>query len=82
MNDLTGRNVTADELINVLAPKEAPPRESDAGTHGLSLIAPACKHFRKAVERGIALQPKADIAAITLNSSPVRRHSLQQTNGS
>jgi len=66
LNDLTGRDVTADKLISVLAPKEPPPPETSARTRGLSLAAPPCKHFRRAVHRGIQLVPKADIAAITV----------------
>lgn len=66
LNDLTGRDVTADKLISVLAPKEPPPPETSAASRGRGLVAPACKHYRRDVERGIELVPKADIAAITV----------------
>ena len=35
LNDLTGRDVTADKLISVLAPKEPPPPETSAASRGL-----------------------------------------------
>ena len=66
LNDLTGRDVSADKLISVLAPKQSPPPETTAATRGLGLIEPGCQHFHKDVARGIELAPKADIAAITV----------------
>ncbi|HJU10279.1 MAG TPA: OmpA family protein, partial [Candidatus Binataceae bacterium] len=66
VNDLTGQAVTPEKLISVLTPKESPPAEKTGATRGLSFIAPACKHYRKAAERGIELTPKADIAALTV----------------
>src|SRR5689334_15358391 len=63
---LAGHDVTADKLISVLTPKEAPPSGNKVATRGLSFVAPPCMHFRKAAERGIALTPKADIAALTV----------------
>lgn len=66
VNDLTGQAVTPEELITVLRPKEGPSAMMGGATRGLSLVAPACKHFRKAAERGIILTPKADIAALTV----------------
>jgi outer membrane protein OmpA-like peptidoglycan-associated protein len=66
VNDLTGQAVTPEKLISVLAPKESPPAEEGGASRGLSFVAPACKHFRKAAERGIVLTPKSDIAALTI----------------
>jgi outer membrane protein OmpA-like peptidoglycan-associated protein len=66
LNDLTGREVSADELISVLAPKQSPPPQATTGTRGLGLTAPGCQHFHRDVERGIELAPKANIAAITV----------------
>jgi len=59
VNDLTGQAVTPEKQIAVLTPK-------GGATRGLSLVAPACRHFREEAERGISLTPKADIAAITV----------------
>jgi len=66
LNDLTGHDVSADKLISILAPKHSSPAETTTATRGLGLTAPSCQHFHKDVERGIALAPKADIAAITV----------------
>ncbi len=66
VNDLTGESVSPDKLIAVLTPKEGPPSAQGGGSRGLTLVAPGCKHFRTEAERGIALTPKADIAAITI----------------
>ena len=66
VNDLTGQSVTSEKLIAVLAPKESPPAAMAGATRGLNFVAPTCMHFRKAVERGIVLTPKSDIAALTV----------------
>lgn len=66
LNDLTGREVSADHLISVLAPKQSPSPGTITATRGLGLAAPGCQHFHKDVQRGIELVPKADIAAITV----------------
>src|SRR5579863_567698 len=65
VNDLTGQDVSADQLITVLTPKEAAP-PSLGPSRGLGLAPPHCKHFRAAANRGLELVPKADIAAITV----------------
>jgi outer membrane protein OmpA-like peptidoglycan-associated protein len=62
VNELTGPSVTPEKLIAVLTPKQGPP----AANRGLTFVAPTCRHFRKAADRGIVLTPKADIAALTL----------------
>src|SRR5436305_14631108 len=66
VNDLTEQAVTPEKLIDVLKPKQRPPAVMGGATRGLSFVAPTCMHFRKAAERGIALTPKADIAALTV----------------
>jgi outer membrane protein OmpA-like peptidoglycan-associated protein len=66
VDDLTGQAVSPEKLIAVLAPKESPPAAMGGATRGLSFVAPVCKHFRKAAERGIVLTPKSDIAALTV----------------
>jgi outer membrane protein OmpA-like peptidoglycan-associated protein len=66
VKDLTGQAVTPEKLIGVLTPKGSPPAAMSGATRGLSLVAPACKHFREAADRGIALTPKADIVALTV----------------
>lgn len=66
VTDLTGHDVSAEQLISVLAPKEAPPPAAGGLTRGLGLAPPNCTRFRKAANRGIELVPKADIAAITV----------------
>jgi outer membrane protein OmpA-like peptidoglycan-associated protein len=66
VNDLRGQPVTAEKLISVLTPKESRPAAVRSATRGISLVAPSCTKFRKAAARGIALRPKSDIAAITV----------------
>jgi outer membrane protein OmpA-like peptidoglycan-associated protein len=56
VKDLTGHDLSAQELIQVLTPKER--------YRGISLKPPECKHFREEASRGIKPVPKADIAAI------------------
>jgi outer membrane protein OmpA-like peptidoglycan-associated protein len=56
VNDLTGRSVTAADLVSVLAPK----------VRDIGLVSPDCTGLRKAAGRGLELMPKADIAAITV----------------
>jgi OOP family OmpA-OmpF porin len=57
VRELTGGNLTPDNLINVLAPKGPRPR-------GIGLQPPKCTHFHQEAARGIELAPKADIAAL------------------
>ena len=59
VRDLTGHELTSERLQQVLKPKGPVPR-------GVGLKPPECTHFRKAASRGIALAPKADIAAISV----------------
>lgn len=59
VRDLTGQQLTPDELVKVLTPKEGRSR-------GINLRPPQCTHFRRDLSRGIELKPKADIAAITV----------------
>jgi outer membrane protein OmpA-like peptidoglycan-associated protein len=66
VNDLTGHDVSAQQLINVLTPKESQLPPAGAPSRGLGLVSPNCKHFHIAANRGIKLVPKADIAAITV----------------
>ncbi len=66
VNDLTGRDVSAEQLISVLSPKEPPPPTAGGPNRGIRLAPPDCKRFREASNRGIELVPKADIPAITV----------------
>ncbi|MGH7934840.1 MAG: OmpA family protein [Candidatus Binataceae bacterium] len=59
VRDLTGQNLTATKLVQVLTPPGPRPR-------GIGLQPPECTHFRQQAARGIELAPKADIAAITV----------------
>jgi OmpA-OmpF porin, OOP family len=70
VNDMTGEEVSADQLVNALTPKESPPAWFGAHTRGLGLRPPDCTHLhqaaREAARRGIAPVAKADPVAITV----------------
>jgi outer membrane protein OmpA-like peptidoglycan-associated protein len=59
VRSLTSNELTVDKLVNVLMPKGPQPR-------GIGLKPPVCTHFHEQASRGIELEPKADIAAISV----------------
>jgi OmpA-OmpF porin, OOP family len=70
VNDMTGEDVSADQFVNALTPKESPPALSSLHSRGLGLRPPDCTHLhqaaREAASRGIAPVAKADPLAITV----------------
>jgi outer membrane protein OmpA-like peptidoglycan-associated protein len=59
VRSLNSNELTVNKLVSVLAPKGGQPR-------GIGLEPPECTHFRQQASRGIELEPKADIAAISV----------------
>jgi outer membrane protein OmpA-like peptidoglycan-associated protein len=70
VNDMTGQEVSADQLVNALTPKDLPSVQSSGHTRGIGLRPPDCTHLHQAAteaaSRGIAAVAKADPVAITV----------------
>jgi len=64
VRDLTGQDVTTEELVNALTPEEGPPPVKP-GMRGLS-VKPNCEFYRKKTTRGIAVKPAAQPVAVEI----------------
>ncbi len=66
IRDMTGGQVTSEQLVDVLKPKKELPKTRGLA-RGLGVeTAPQCDFYRKQLSRGLGVQPVADVAAVEI----------------